>query len=166
MLTITGIEPTTTATAPGLFFPNRDTFLLETPDFLEPSDTGIVDRNIKSESIRPNSVFNCRFRDIVEKLESLSLNKTIKYNAMNAIWRLIREIDRDQLYQLKPIIHCDYSKYVCIKWRRGTRSLYLNIDDEEQWWSKNWEEDNKIKTDFDTVDYDNLLIHWEWLING
>lgn len=175
-MTTTGtIPPVTTNDSPleSLFFPNRDTFPLETPDFLVPSDTGGSDpgvdlgedRDIKSESIRPNPVYDHRFRDIVEKVESLPLDKAIKHNALTAIWLLIREVDRNQLNWVAPFIHSDYSKYMYIKWRRGTKSLSLNIDSDEQWWSKHWEEDNKIKTDFDTVDYTNLLIHWKWLIN-
>lgn len=166
-MTTTGeIPPVTTTDSPLeiLFSPNRGTFPLETPDFSEPSDTG-VDKDIKSESSRTNPVYDLRFRDIVEKVEPLPLDKTIKNNAVYAIWRLIREIDRNQLRWVKPFIHSDYSEYMYMKWRRGTKSLSLNIDRDEQWWSKHWEEDSKIKTGFGAVDYTNLLIHWKWFIN-
>ena len=176
MLTMSRIQPVTTdceiqtvtiADSPlqSSSFTDRGSVPSENLNLLEPPNTGII-RDIKSESIIPHPVFDHRFRDMVEKVESLPLDKAIKYDALTTIWLLIREIDSNQLNWFEPIVHIDYPKYMCIKWRRGTRSLYLNIDDEEQWWSKISEEDNKIKTDFDNLDYDNVLIHWEWLING
>ena len=151
---------------PSLFFSDHDSFSLEFLDFLEPSDTGIRDDSSEnSKSISRSPVFDRRFRDIVEKVESLPLDKAIKYDAQNTIWHLIRDIDKNGLLWHKPFVQCDDSEYMCIEWNRGSKSLYLNIDDDEQWWSKISEEDNKTKTDFADVDYNNLSIHWEWLIN-
>ena len=113
-----------------------------------------------------DSSFGDRFTNIVQKIDLLSVDKTLKDNAKKIILSLINDISVYNLVWVEPVIHCDYSNdYMCVGWTQDIRNLYLNIDYEELWWSKHWEEDNKVKTDFLDVDYNNLLIHWKWLIN-
>ena len=166
------------------FFPNRNFILLESldsleplespdsleplesPYFLEPSDTGIRDDSSKkSESIIWSPAPDRRFRDIFEKIESLPLDNAIKCNTKYTIWLLIRDIDKNGLLWHEPFVQYDHSKYMCVEWCRGNKTLYLNIDADEQWWSTILEEGSKTKTDMADIDYSNLSKHWEWLIN-
>ena len=169
MSTSSGMLPLITLESPDFLEPlESPDFLepLESPDFLEPSDTGIRDDSSKkSESIILSPEPDGRLRDILKKIESLPLSKAIKYNAEHTIWLLIRDIDKNGLLWHEPFVQWDDSEYICIEWNRSSKRLYLNIDDDEQWWSKIWEEDNKTKTDFADVDYNHLSIHWEWLFN-
>ena len=177
MSTSSGMLPLITddSFSQSFFSPNRNFILLESPDFLEPlespgflepSDTGIRDDSSKkSESIILSPEPDGRFRDILKKIESLPLSKAIKYNAEHTIWLLIRDIDKNGLLWHEPFVQYDHSEYMCVEWCRGNKSLYLNIDADEQWWSKILEEGSKTKTDMADIDYSNLSKHWEWLIN-
>ncbi|MCY3627446.1 MAG: hypothetical protein OXG88_07390 [Gammaproteobacteria bacterium] len=139
---------------------------LESPDFLEPSDTGIRDDSSEnSKSIIESPVFDHRFRDIIGKIVPLPLAKAIKINALITIWLLIRDIDKNDLLWHEPFVEYDHSEYMSIEWNKDNKRLYLNIDNDEQWWSTAWEKDSKTKVDFADLDYNNLSIHWEWLFN-
>jgi len=151
---------------PSLCFSDHDSFSLVLLDFLEASDTGIRNENSENpKSISESPIFDRRFRDIVEKVESLPLSKTIRREAITTIWHLIRDIDNNNLLWHKPVIEYERSEYMSIEWNKGSKRLYLNIDNDEQWWSTAWEKDGKTKVDFADLDYNNLSIHWEWLFN-
>ena len=154
-----------------LFFPNSDSFLLKLLNTLEPSDTEIAITKIRNEnsedpkSISESPIFDRRFRDMVEKVESLPLSKTIRRDALTTIWRLIRDIDNNNLLWYEPLVEYDHTEYMSIEWNEGNKRLCLNIDNDEQWWSTVWEKDGKTKIDFAALDYNSLSIHWEWLFN-
>ncbi len=161
-------SPLLNPSLPNLFVSDDDFSSLELLEYLKPAnigDTGIKDDS-NENSKSSGRVSHERFmEEIVDKIESLPMDKTVKSDAIGTMLYLMRDIGSKQFYSLEFFIHSVHSTYICIKWRKGTKGLSLNIDDEEQWWSMNWEEGNKTKTDFANVDDNNLSTHWKWLIN-
>lgn len=147
--------------------PNLDLDHLKLLNLLRTSNTETrTHADNDSNGINQSPVFDKRLKDMVEKVESLPLSKDIKRDALDTILDLIRDIDKKGLVWHKPFIEYDDSEYISMEWDKESRSLYLNIDNDEQWWSKVWKEGNKTKTDIFDLDYNNLSIHWKWVFNG
>ena len=103
----------------------------------------------------------------IQSVDELCLDTYVKNSAKKSLSGLGNSIELDNLCWVKPTVWNDAAnKYVCIVWDKDKRTLILNIDAEEQWWTKIWIEGNKTKTDMADIDYSNLSKHWEWLING
>ena len=152
--------------SPSLNTPSVFVFVYPADSVLEIPNTGIKeDETEHSKSLRPSGVFDERFIAMFEKVESLLLSEDIKYDALDIIRNLIEDIDDKKLKWHEPFIEYDNSEYITMEWDNKNKSLYLNIDNDEQWWSKILIEDNKTKTDYIDIDHNNLSIHWEWVFN-
>lgn len=101
-----------------------------------------------------------------DETDSIKPSKRVIFRAKIIMQELFMSIQANNYSWRNPFFSADHLGVIGAQWRYGDRSLYIDIEENELWYTKIWETDNATETQFGILNCTDFLKFWKWLING
>ena len=98
--------------------------------------------------------------------DSKKPTKVTLVRAENIIGELFNSIISAGHSWITPFISSDEDGYITAAWHNGERELHFEIEENQAEYTKIWGTNNDMKMKIDSLNPDNFLTLWEWLIDG